>query len=145
MTPNQSKEANKPLLEDDGTNQILGKIQSLAQYYGSIHFARSDLRATKLYDSTPLQQVELAYPTARQLIDSDPFLRELERAMTESFSADGGTPDSVSTSSEHVQSACGSLNTSTVSCTKRSLGEIDDCCNSSKRPRFDCWSDKGIT
>ncbi|KAH8080000.1 hypothetical protein HD553DRAFT_326311 [Filobasidium floriforme] len=45
MTPNQSNEANKPLLEGDGTNQILGKIQSLAQYYGSIHFARPDLRA----------------------------------------------------------------------------------------------------
>jgi hypothetical protein len=111
MTPNQSKEANKPSLADDGTNQILGKIQSLAQYYGSIQFARTDPRARKataLYNSTPLKQVRKAYPTAREMLDEDPFLRDLEQKMIDSLSDQSGMPDSMSTSSEPGRGPCGS-------------------------------------
>jgi hypothetical protein len=115
LTPNQSKDANKPSLEDDGMFQTLGKIQSLAQYYGSIPFARTDPGATAFYRLTPLRQVQSAYPTAREIIDADPLLLEVERELTDGLANEAGLPptDNVSTSSELLPSACQSPDIST--------------------------------
>jgi hypothetical protein len=147
MTPNQSKEANKPLLEEDGTNQILGKIQSLAQYYGSIQFARTDpeaRKATVLYNYTPLKQVQVAYPTAREMLDEDPFLQDLEQKMINSLSEESGTPDSISTSSEPGRSACESQDSRTTLSTKRLLEGDDANSDSMKRYRIDSRPDGRI-
>lgn len=145
MTPNQSKEANKPLLEDDGTNHILGKIQSLAQYYGSIQFARTDpkaRKATALYNRTPLKQMQVAYYlTDREIIDADPLLLELEQKMINSLSEESGTPDSISTSSEPGRSACESQDSRTTLSTKRLLEGDDANSGSMKRVKVDSRPD----
>lgn len=147
MTPNQSKEAYKPLLEEDGTNQIVGKIQSLAQYYGSIQFARTDPRArnaTALYISTPLKQTRGAYPTAREMLDEDPFLQDLEQEMINSLSDQSGTPDPISTSSEPGRSACVFQDSRTTFSTKRLFEGDDANSDSLKRSRVDSRPDGRI-
>jgi hypothetical protein len=142
ITPNQSKESNKPSLEDDEIDHSLGKIQSLAQYYGSIQFARTyPPRATAFYDPSPLSQVQIAhYLTDRQIMDADPLLLEVEREVMDGFANDEGLPptDTVSTSLEPVRSACGSQDSSgTASSTKRRFEEDGANYNSMKRIRVD--------
>jgi hypothetical protein len=140
VTPNQSKESNKPSLEDDEIDHSLGKIQSLAQYYGSIQFARTyPPRATAFYDPSPLSQVQIAhYLTDRQIIDADPLLLEVEREVMDGFTNDEGLPptDTVSTSLEPVRSACGSQATSSTTL-KRRFEEDGANYNSMKRIRVD--------
>jgi hypothetical protein len=148
MTPNQSKDANKPSPEDAGTDRTPGKIQSLAQYHESIQFARIKSRATTLYKPTPLRQVEVACDiTDREIIDADPVLLEVERELMEGLADEKGLPptDNVSTSSGPAPSACQLSDISSISSTKRSFGEIGESCDSLKKPRLDRWSYKGIT
>jgi hypothetical protein len=149
ITPNQSKESNKPSLEDDEIDRSLGKIQSLAQYYGSIQFGTTyPPRATALYDPTPLSQVQIVhYLTDREIIDADPLLLEVERELMEGLADEKGLPstDTVSTSSGPSPSACQLSDISTIPSTKRSFGEIDESCDSFKKSRLDSWSGEGIT